>query len=404
MQPIKITIEGDYLDCQIYRSRLYLWTMDGLLKVYNWSSLINSLPNYQNDFVALKLAFLDGNFLYKNELTEIFLDSEFQNLLKYKFQLLNDREYNLTVNDVDQHLFGKQDTPGNILPTDTEIFGNNLYYITEEGLFSCSAHRDKGLKPVSTKPNKLWDCNLLSLKANKFPQLALSGGDEGLYELGINSKFSTKEIIKDGPKRISSKHSSFANYSYLSIYNSSFVDSSFMALFKWFEKKNNGVERELETSISENKIFDNESIVKHLSWGVDDKIYRATDNGFEIARFNNYADTKKGEKYFTPIQNITLQQWKGDVIGGGTAYFGTIVECENALVIIQSDGEVKTIAGPITKWRVYPRSRNFENHLHVILDDRIEIYSFNHDYFLNQHEKIFGIEHKDESKYRWQRK
>ena len=26
MQPVKITIKGDYYDCQIYRGRLYLWT------------------------------------------------------------------------------------------------------------------------------------------------------------------------------------------------------------------------------------------------------------------------------------------------------------------------------------------------------------------------------------------
>ena len=51
-----------------------------------------------------------------------------------------------------------------------------------------------------------------------------------------------------------------------------------------------------------------------------------------------------------------------------------------------------TIPGPITRWRVYPRSMNYENHLHVILDDRIEIYSFNHDYFLSQQEKEIGIQ------------
>ena len=29
MQPIKLTIQGDYYDCQIYRGRLYLWTFNG---------------------------------------------------------------------------------------------------------------------------------------------------------------------------------------------------------------------------------------------------------------------------------------------------------------------------------------------------------------------------------------
>ena len=42
------------------------------------------------------------------------------------------------------------------------------------------------------------------------------------------------------------------------------------------------------------------------------------------------------------------------------------------------------------------RSLNYENHLHVILDDKIEIHSFNQDYFLNQEEKKMGIQFKNE--------
>ena len=92
------------------------------------------------------------------------------------------------------------------------------------------------------------------------------------------------------------------------------------------------------------------------------------------------------------MKNINFESWKGKVINGGTTYFGNIVELEDKIFIIQSDGKTITIPGPITRWRVYPRSLNYENHLHVILDDRIEIYSFNHDYFLNQKDKEIGIE------------
>ena len=35
MQPLKITITGDFWDCQIYRGRLYLWSLNGELKVFN---------------------------------------------------------------------------------------------------------------------------------------------------------------------------------------------------------------------------------------------------------------------------------------------------------------------------------------------------------------------------------
>lgn len=39
---------------------------------------------------------------------------------------------------------------------------------------------------------------------------------------------------------------------------------------------------------------------------------------------------------------------------------------------------------------------NYENHLHVILDDCIQIYSFNQDYFLSQEQKTIGIQFKNE--------
>ena len=127
-------------------------------------------------------------------------------------------------------------------------------------------------------------------------------------------------------------------------------------------------------------------------------------SGFEVIKFNNYANTERGEQRFTKLKNINLHPWKGKVINGGTAYFGNIIECENALVILQSNRKSLTIPGPITRWRVYPRSMNYENHLHVILDDRIEIHSFNHDYFLIQEEKEIGIQFRPEKHKRTIRK
>ena len=404
MQPVKLTILGDYIDCQIYRGRLYLWTFDGRIKVYKWYDLVNSLPKKDNDIIALKFCFLDGNYLYKNDLVDLFVDKEFKTILLRKFTSVAEQSYQLTSKQADKFLFGEQDTPQNILPTDTEIYSNKLYYITEQGLFSSSAHRDNKKYPISSRPSKLWDCNLLSIKANKYPQLALSGGSEGLFEFNLSNSDNDVWDRKD-PNQISKGHSSFANYTFWSIYNSSLVDKSYMALFSLnksneqeepedvFSFKSN-YKREYKEIINESKIFKIGKNEKHLSWGVEDKIYRATDFGFEIVKFNNKPKEDQGEKLFTPIQSVNLHPWKGKVIDGGTAYFGTIVECENALVVMLSNGEFVTIEGPITRWRVYPRSLNYENQLHVIKDDRIEIYSFNQDYFLNQDEKILGIQHK----------
>ncbi|WP_430898660.1 MULTISPECIES: hypothetical protein [unclassified Paraflavitalea] len=404
MQPVKISIQGDYIDCQIYRGRLYLWTFDGKIKVYKWDELVYSLPNSKRDALPLKFCFLDGNYLYKSDLVELFLDEDFKNILIEKFSILSKQDYVISERLVDKFLYGEQDTPRNTLPTDTEIYGSMLYYITEQGLFSSTAHRDNRKYPVSTKSTKIWDCNLLAIRANKYPQLALSGGNEGLFEFDMSTSFRRRWNLKD-PVQISKKHSSFANYTYWSIYNSSLTESSYMALFELkkaddsvitdeFDFGKSKFQREFKGEITEERIFEGMGDRKNLSWGIDDKIYRATDNGFEIVRFRNNPNKEKGEEQFTQLQNLDLQAWKGRVIGGGTSYYGTIVECENALVVLLSNGESITIEGPITRWRVYPRSMNYQNHLHVIKDDRIEVYSFNQDYFLDQNEKLIGLEHR----------
>jgi len=405
MQPIKLTIQGDYYDCQIYRGRLYLWTFDGDLKVYDWNELVESLIKNDSDKIAITFSFKDGHYLYKTSLIEIFEDKDFRALLIKKFKNIEEGNYHFTEKQLEKFLFGEQETPTGILPTDTEIYSNKLYFITEKGLFSGSAHRAGSAKyPVSSRPSKCWDCNLLSIRANKYPQLALSGGDEGLFELNLldNNLPENLDRVENNSAiyQISKNHSSFSNYSYLNIYNTSLVEDSFLAMFKWnkFKGRNDSdrFRRDFDKTISDNEIFKTNSSNKYLSWGIEDKIYKAENGGFEIIKFINSADPEKGENKFQKLQNINLHPWKGKVINGGSAHFGNIIECENALVVAQSDETTFTIPGPITRWRVYPRSLNYENHLHVILDDRIEIYSFHHDYFLSQIEKKIGIQFQPE--------
>ena len=41
----------------------------------------------------------------------------------------------------------------------------------------------------------------------------------------------------------------------------------------------------------------------------------------------------------------------------------------------------------------YPRSKNYLNHLHLLFNDRLEVYSFNHDALINQQTKRVGLEY-----------
>lgn len=395
MQPAKISIIGDFIDSQIYRGRLYLWTLEGTLCTYNWNEIVDSLFEDEKEELAYTFIFKDGHYLYKHSLTEIFKDEDFRNLLLQKMNVVSSKVHIIKPSQLNKFLIQEQDVPGGEIPTDTEIYNSNLYFINDNGLFLSTAHRKKG-NPVSSKPIQLWDCKLLSIKANRFPQLALSAGDEGLFELNMSeSTIRFKHHVERNISQINKRHSSFANYNHLSIYSSSLVDSSYMAYYLWKTEGNRYV-REYQTDYYQDTIFENR---KGLSWGAGDKIYLANQDGIDSVRFSNNKKDLSENKTFSPMNHYKKKIGK-EIIGGSTAYFGNIIEFLDGLWVVRSDNEITKINKPVTRWRIYPRSINYENQLHVILDDRLDVYSFNHDYFISQAEKVMGLAFSIEDKQR----
>lgn len=389
MKPIKITIQGSFLDCQLYRGRLYLWTFDGKLCVYNWNGLVDSLMADEKDFLAFKYSFKEGSALYTPSLVDFLNDDDVNSLLKKKISSLESYKLMIDESLLKKNLIGEMDTLLGDLPIDTEIYNNYLYFSTERGLFRSTAHKKSG-NPVSNRPFKLWDARILSMRANRYPQMAISAGDDGLFEMFTGEKENHTlglNQIERNIFKVSEKHSTFANYSNLSIYSSSLSGISYLALFKW-EKS---VESNDYSCRKYSEIFDSFSIFgdnsKSLSWGGDGKFFKITETGFNIVAFDNYGKSD----IFTAMREYKESMNKGRVIGGSSAYFGNIVEFEEGLLIVQSDGNSLFIDQPVIRWRIYPRSKNYENQLHVLLDDCMEIYSFNHDYFLSQSDKIIGI-------------
>jgi hypothetical protein len=396
MEPSKITIEGDFWDCQIYRGRLYLWESNGSLRIVNWNKLVNSFINDKLvDELALRLAFLDGRYLYNPSFSILFDDEEVKEVLIKKFKTLSDQSLVIHYRDLDSFTMGVQDNPFQELQTDTEILNNRIYALTYSGVFLAEANlssRNKFL--VRKKTEKIEDFVGYSIKAGKYGRLALSGGSEGLYEYDASEDFDNKimsfDVLQKRLRKVSDRHSSFADFSYLSLYNSSNLGESFMSLFRLDQDvdfKFASQLKTLEREINESEIFGSIGF-NSLSWGTNEKIYKASNNVLEVVNFNNYADN--GE-YFSEKNQYLFHAWKGRILKGGVAYFGAIIECENALVVLSDEREFYNIKGSVTRWRVYPRSINYENHLHVIHDNCVEICSFNHDYFRSQYLKDFGI-------------
>ena len=110
-----------------------------------------------------------------------------------------------------------------------------------------------------------------------------------------------------------------------------------MSYFTWDDNIRRKIPERIKIDeFDEAKIFETHLQNSYLSWCSNEKIYRAVDGGLEMVRFNNYA--KPGEPIFSNTKFIPLQDWKGKVRSASVAYFGTVLHCENAVVVMLSDG------------------------------------------------------------------
>jgi hypothetical protein len=400
MQPLKIVIPGNFWDVQIYRDRLHLWDMEGNLSTYNWEESLEVLfAQNQEKRLPILCAFSQGDYLYGEKFKLIFEDLDFKELLQNKFSSL---QQSLEIN---LQLRGLQSTPFRELHTDSEIYDNKLYAITDAGLWSTGAHKNGTGNPVSSRPKKIWDCNLQSIRAHS-NRLALSGGSDGLFEHRISGDdIYQSDFAKIDSKitQLSSRHSLYSTWAFSSIFNTSDVDASFLVGNYWTNdiqgrRLNNGNIYELS------EIFE-DITPEGFSWAENEKIYYAQNGQIKIVRFNQQNTSPNSDASpFNPVSIENIEMLAAEnIIMADTAKFGAIIEDFNGLTILRSDGETYRIDGNISRWRIYPRSKRYENHLHIILDDRIEIYSFNHDYFVEQRTKKFGIEHKEPVAFRGSR-
>ena len=394
MQPLKITLLGDYYDCQLYRGRLYLWTFDGELRIYDWDRLVNKVIDRNGDWLSFLYGYKDGRYLYSNKTKQLFEDEEFKRIVIRRYLSSQKKKNVLTEKEVVDCMIGQQSLPSSGLPIDTEIYNSILYYSTEKGMFSATAHRALSEKyKVSTKSQKIWDARVLSITANDYPQMAISAGNDGLYELrpGTQNRASVLPEVEPRLYKVSERFSLFSNYVYESIFSSSPSGNSYISMFK-LDRNNISFQRIYDKEVEEDT-FSSDAIKGEevLSWGIRDKIYQATGDRLRVLRFNKWSEYSHVDR-LNDLGMINLDS-RSRLIRGGAASFGNIMDFDDRLLVIMSDNKKFEIPHEVTRWRIYPRSINYLNQLHVILEDRVEFYSFNHDSYVNQAAKLNGIEY-----------
>ncbi|MBF0476668.1 MAG: hypothetical protein HQK59_12730 [Deltaproteobacteria bacterium] len=384
MQPIKLTIPGAYWDSQIYSGCLYLFGLSGDILTLDWDRLSEKLRIEDNLHLAVGIAFERNDLLYDPMYELLFQDTEIKGIMEEKFSRLSTMDLMVSDRQFNDMQLGRQDNRFPFPHTDSQIYGRNIYISAHSGVYRATCNK-KNKYPVSTRPEKKWDVSVLALSA-WYDSLALAAGDQGLFEMNLDA--TGPSFGKEVAKHLSTSNCVDCNWAFYSIYGSSHLGPGYLAAFEKTYKKQNGhrlSERRFKSLISESSIFKEGG----YSWGGQDKLYQAQSGRVHIVRYHPW---REFSEQFQDLGVIDLAPWKGDVVSGGVASFGVVIECENAIVVLPSEGAPITFPGEPVNWRVFPRSKHYQNQLHIIYDDRMEIISFSHDYFVNQQEKRAGIE------------
>jgi hypothetical protein len=406
MKPITIVIKGSFWDSQIYASELMLLGDEGSIARINWSDAIDEFAGQHRDLqTAMRVAFSDSDWLY-NPQTKRLLDdpkigievkSQLADLAKLPSREIKQSDW--------QKFWTTEDSPFSNLPSDTDIYKNKIYAASDEGLFSVPRTGSKLLNKIE----KHHDASYLQVRASDgYKAVAAAAGGDGLFEFSIGGE---EGDLERGAKLLSQRPCIACDWAFQSVVAWGAGSAYFANFTAEKDRRSSKVSRAAGDVFEFENLFTNlRSITPALSsatgdtnfaWGSREKLYRAAHGAIEVSDyFGNRWVKKPAIKMAAEALQSRPFTWRGtiptqiepkNIIATGTAPFGAVIEEDNQLTVIRSDGVVHTFPGELVHWRVFPRSTHYSNQLHLIYEDRLEIVSFVHDYFQDQTEKLAGF-------------
>jgi len=324
----RLSLQGDFFDCQLYGGRLYLWTFNGSLQVFNYHAVIE-------EWVKRRQNLYTHHEPYEHGMSNIYISTE-----ELQRCLISERDY-LT----------------DEFPTGTEVLAGELFEANAKGLFGCKIPLFKKMMPVV----KLSDVPLVHISGAQRRGLVCSGGSDGVFF--IPSVIDEKKIV-----RLSEKHAIRAAFCNPGIYAYSSVDDSYLLV------KNGS---DYNTIVKAHELYPEEkqkTIGPKMTWSWGNEFYIAKNHNLKVYEYVSPNEPLRFK------DEIRFFYWKGDFVSAGSSKCGTIVELDNAICLFenmqQQDG-CCTISEPVTRWRMYPRSREYSSHIHIVFDDRMDIVVMN---------------------------
>jgi hypothetical protein len=426
MHPIKLTIEGPWWDSYIYAGELYLVRDDGSILVVPWPRLIDHVVRENRlDPLAAELAFVDSRSLYGDQWARLVTDRDVAAVLDGKFKRLSSES--LIVSEATLNYVESREI-GNVAPelvADLEMYRSMMYFAAEDGLWAQRKGRALAREPSA----KVWDTPIFRVRANR-GVIALAAGAEGLFQASAFGS-RVRSLPDDDPLVIGNFFS--CAWVGANIYGTSYENAGTLALFsQQRDPTRRVVHRRYEAAIPGDAVFDegawetewtmaekdaalsavtdlnspdgSSTATGHaladaqieggatsemrfersgapvrasqrrngLSWGGQEHVCITTDDGIRIAQYSQRKKHLRNRFTTEPTLRLDLD---GVVIGGDVAPFGIVVETPRDLFVGSSSGRWNAGYEP-ARWRTFGRATNYPNHLHIVAEHGLEIWSF----------------------------
>jgi hypothetical protein len=400
MQAVRIRIYGEFWDSQLAGGRLVLFGRAGDIRVLDWDRVVEDLPVEERLKSELIWTCCRNDALYKSRAGLGNPGSEVWGLLRDKFDGLSASTLDVSPTSQISHLLSQSDNRFPFPHRDSAMAGRRLYVLSQKGLHG--SRSSSGGVGTFGPPVRLADVGGFAVRP-KSESLAIAAGDDGLFEFDPNHE---RRRTRDGLSQLTDQNCIDCGWTYWTIYGSSFKTSGYLISSRRELSRNPkrilpsesagqfSRKPELKAIYARSRreplFLREEAIFKErgYSWGTQDSICQVEGDTVRIVRYSPRARTQS--RMLHDMGVIQIAGWKGDILSGRVALFGIIIECEEALVLKLSSGEVLTLPGEIVRFRTFPESRRYENQMHVVYEDRLEIFAFTHDYFVSQRDKKLG--------------
>jgi len=355
---ITLSIQGDFVDSFIYSGTLFIVHANSQLSTYSWKKILEcatdqiSNTNLKRQINSFMLDCRDLPFDFNNN-SPISIEIDRETLEGLEFSTIKLNGWT----------------------TDINVYSNRLYICGEEGVDEYDLDW-KTNKIIDSPPFKIWNQYAFMIAPNDFRRIAIAAGKNGVITAFPNLKY--KSISSKDLSPLIDRPSSDCEWIGNNLVSNT-SEGAYLSVFPSLPEKPQNPDQEYwnlldQAKRSEPKThpLENENHINlKYAWMAGERLLGINRQGKIYTHIETSSPDSQIQHKERYISRLTQERFLAVRAGS----FGTVIEYENELVIYNESGEQSVAERPVN-WRVFPRSKNYINHLHVVENDLLKIYAF----------------------------